>query len=253
MKNEEIIEIYGAAEIADDVQKRIKTTGIRGLDFEKAKELGVFNRIGNLLCVMHSTVMAAYRAYGGIDYIIDQMFARRNEISREMNIFEKAFDRFTRFWTNYYTSTYSYRDTAFEIDRLYYQIMRWMQIPDAWQLGDPQHTTDDTELNIKITTDDKTFTFRKAELDNEIVESEESWAVLKYDYSCNKQKSVYMDMDKASAIMIAKRLSDEDKENVYTAAIIREVVEKRTEVTPFKAFKNNETIGKVTKTFAHAQ
>jgi hypothetical protein len=54
-------------------------------------------------------------------------------------------------------------------------------------------------------------------------------------------------MDKASALMVAKRLSDENKDNIYSASIIRDLVEKRTEVMPFKAFKANETVGKITQ------
>ena len=53
-------------------------------------------------------------------------------------------------------------------------------------------------------------------------------------------------MDKASAMMVAKRLSEENPENIYSTAIIRDVVEKKTEVIPFKAFRNNQTVGKLT-------
>ena len=54
-------------------------------------------------------------------------------------------------------------------------------------------------------------------------------------------------MDKASALIVAKRLSDENPDNIYSASIIRDLVEKRTEVMPFKAFKGNETVGKITQ------
>ena len=98
----ENVEIVGSVDIADDIKRKVQTTGVRGLDFEKAQELGVFQRIANLLCVTHASIMAAYRIYGGVDYLIDQLNARKNEIAREMNMFDKAFDRFVKFWTGYY-------------------------------------------------------------------------------------------------------------------------------------------------------
>ena len=49
--------------------------------------------------------------------------------------------------------------------------------------------------------------------------------------------------------MSEKRLSDNDKENYYTVAMVQDVVEKRTDITPFKVFKDNETVGKIIKNF----
>jgi hypothetical protein len=72
------------------------------LDFEKAKKLGFFTRISNLLCAAHASIMAAYRIYGGVDYLLSEFGGRKNEIAREMNVFEKAFTRFINFWTGYY-------------------------------------------------------------------------------------------------------------------------------------------------------
>ena len=37
-----------------------------------------------------------------MDYLVDELRARKNEIAKEMNSFDKAFDRFVRFWTSYY-------------------------------------------------------------------------------------------------------------------------------------------------------
>ena len=86
MKHENKIDIIGGVEVADDIKHRVQTTGVRGLNFEKATELGVFQRIANLLCVTYTSVIAAYRIYGGVDYLIDQLNARKNEIAREMNM-----------------------------------------------------------------------------------------------------------------------------------------------------------------------
>ena len=54
-------------------------------------------------------------------------------------------------------------------------------------------------------------------------------------------------MDKASALMVAKRMSVDDPYNIYTASMVREQMVRSTVVTPFKAFKANETIGRITK------
>lgn len=246
---EENLEIVGGVEIAADIQHRIKTTGVRGLSLEKAQELGVFQRIANLLSVTHTSIMAAYRVYGGVDYLIDQLNARNREIAREMNIFDKAFDRFIRFWTDYYAYGKSGKEVSYEIENLYHRIMERMQMPETWQLGEPQRTEREKDLAIKIDMpDERVFTFYKAELNHETVDSKETWGVLCYDPKTNKQTSVNTNMDKASAMMVAKRLSAENPDYIYSASIIRDVVEKRTEVVPYKAFRNNETVGKITST-----
>jgi len=243
----ENLEIVGGVEIASDIQHRIKTTGVRGLSLEKAQELGVFQRIANLLCVTHASIMAAYRVYYEVYYLIGQLNANKNEIVREMNLFEKAFKRFCNFWTGYYANGKSEKEVKYETENLYHRIMEWMQMPETWQLGEPQRTECDKDLAIKIDMpNDRIFTFYKAELNHETVDSKETWGVFCYNPKTDNQTSVNTNMDKASAMMVAKRLSAENPDCVYSASIIRDVVEKRTEVLPFKAFRNNETVGKIT-------
>ena len=239
--------VVGGVEIANDIQKKIQTTGVRGLDFEKAKELGVFQRMGHLLSICHSSVLAAYRIYGEMDYLVDELRARKNEIAKEMNLFDKAFARFVRFWTTYYEYGVSNSEVVDATESLYHNIMKWAQLPETWQLGGEQRIDDETDVAIHINTKDKTLAFRKASLDVETEIGNESWCVLKYNSKTNKQECVESDMDKASAIMSAKRLSDNDKESFYTAAIVQDVTEKRTDITPFKVFKDKETVGKVVK------
>ena len=244
----ENIEIVGGVEIADDIQHRIKTTGVRGLDYEKAQELGVFQRIANLLCVTHASIMAAYRVYGGVDYLIDQLNARKNEIAREMNLFDKAFDRFVKFWTGYYAHGKSGREVNFEMENLYHKIMEWMQMPENWQFGEPQRTEPKEDACIRVDLpNERVFTFHKTSLNEETLESKETWGVFCYDPKTNKQTSINVNMDKASAMMVAKRLSSENPDCIYSASIIRDVVEKRIEVVPFKAYMANKTVGKLTQ------
>ena len=246
-----VIELNGSSVVEDDVEKKIRTTGVRGLDFEKAKELGFFTRISNLLCAAHASIMAAYRIYGGVDYLLSEFGGRKNEIAREMNVFEKAFTRFVNFWTDYYAHGDAVREVNEETETLFRRIMEWAQLPMAWNLGDPQRVEDNgLDVAIRIDTDDKQYTFRKTVLDGDIVgESEESWCVTKYDTKEHIQTSIEEGMDKASAMMVAKRLSQEDEDNIYTASVVRTYMERKTEVTPFKAYKANETVGRLMKQF----
>ena len=249
MDEKGVIQLSESSVVADDIQKKIRTAGVRGLDFEKAKELGFFQRISNLLCATHASVMAAYRIYGGVDYLLSEFGGRKNEIAREMNIFERAVDRFIKFWTTYYAHGEAGKEVNEEVEVLYRHIMEWAQLPFQWNLGDKQRTDDNgADVALRINVDDKEYTFRVTPLKEEIIgEGDESWCVTKYDRKEHKQTTVENDMDKASALMVAKRMSVDDPDNIYTASMVREQTVRSTIVTPFKAFKANETIGRITK------
>lgn len=243
-----LIDLKESSVVAEDVEKRIKTVGIRGLDIEKARELGLFTRISNLLCAVHASVMAAYRIYGGVDYLLSEFGGRKNEINREMNIFEKWFTRFINFWTGYYAHGEAGKEVNEETEVLYRHIMEWAQLPFEWNLGDNQHTEDETANSLSINVDGKEYTFKETILDGDVLSDvKESWCVTKYDVREHKQTTVEENMDKASAIMVAKRLSMEDSSNIYTASIVREYTQRLIDVTPYRAYKENETIGKITK------
>jgi len=242
---EERIELVGSTEIAEDIQKTVKTVGVRGLDTERAKELGVWKRISLLLCTMHSSIMAAYRVYGNVDYMFGELRARKNEIAKEMNIFEKAYDRFIKFWTDYYSHGDAGKEMNDETESLYHRIMKWAEVPEQWQLGEELRTNEDHDTAIKIEgNNDKALYFHRCVVEEEIIgEPIESWCVTKYNPKDRKQTTVNTNLDKGTALMIAKRLSDNDEICIYTASIVAEITEKRTEVIPFKAFKENNTIG----------
>lgn len=247
----EKIELVGSVEVAKDIEKRVETVGVRGLDFDKARELGVFQRIGNLLTLVHATILASYSIYGHVDYLMDELHGRRNEISREMNLFEKSFERFIKFWTSYYKQGCDDKEVMHEMENLYHRIMEWAELPEEWQLGEEQRTpieVGENAIRIKSDKDSNICVLRQASLNPETISSEESWGVLCYEPIKEKQHSIHTDMDKASALMAAKRLSAEDTENIYTAAIIRDITERRTDVIPFKSFRNNETVGKLIRT-----
>ena len=244
-----MLELDGSSVVADDVEKKIRTTGVKGLDFEKAKELGLFNRISNLLCATHASIMAAYRIYGGVDYLLSEFGGRKNEIAREMGVFEKSFTRFINFWTDYYAHGGAAREVNEETEVLFRRIMAWAQLPMTWELGGEQRTDDDNlDVAIRINTDEKQYTFRNNTVNTELVgEAEESWCVTKYDVREHKQTTIEENMDKASAMMVAKRLSAEDADNIYTASVVRDYMERKTDITPYKAYKANETVGRLTK------
>lgn len=251
MKELGVIELKESSVVEDDVYKRIHTTGVKGLSYENAKELGFFTRISNLLCASHASIMAAYRIYGGVDYLLSEYGGRKNEISREMNIFEKAFSRFVSFWTDYYAHGGAGREVNDETEMLFRRIMEWAQLPMEWNLGDPQRVEDnDLSVALRINSEDKQYTFHQTCFGEETIgDAKESWCVTRYDTKEHRQTTVDENMDKASAMMVAKRLSSEDSENIYTASVVREYVERKTDITPYRAYKANETVGNLTKQF----
>lgn len=244
---EEKIELTDAAHIEEDVYKKVNNVGVRGLDINKVKELGLFDRISYSLCAMHASVVAAYRIYGDVDYLLSMIGAKKNFIAHACYDFEKSFDKFTRFWTEYYRSTP--KEVSEETESLYHNIMRWAQLPEGWELGDDQRLEDDEDIVIKIERDGgRILNFHRCSVNvQQVEEPKESWCVLMYDDNKKKQTTIHTDMDKASALMVAKKLSNENKEYIYTAACVYDIVEKRTEVTPYKSFVNNNTIGTIKK------
>ena len=247
---EEVIELEGVADVAKDITHRMKNTGIRGINVDVATELGVFERIANLLSATHSTILAAYIIYGWVDYIFSDLGARKNEIAQEMNNFEKAVKKHLGFWSSFYNNKHKdTNDVGFQAERLATMIMRWMELPETWEVGGEQRTHPDISTAIRIHLQDDVYTVHRSSTDKSVEITEETWAVLKFDPATNKQNSIHTNMDKASAMMVAKRLSAEDTESIYTVGLVQGIVEKRLDVTPVKAFKNNETIGKITKQF----
>ena len=92
--------------------------------------------------------------------------------------------------------------------------------------------------------------FHRSVVESKIVSDvKESWMVTRFNRKTHNQVSVEENMDKASAQMVAKRMSEEDPENIYTASCVREYTQKVTEVLPSKAFKANKTVGTIRKVF----
>lgn len=245
-KVKEKIELVGSVCVEKDVKKKIQQVGVRGMDIEKAKEFGFFNRISNLLCVTHSAICAAYKVYGIADAMLSEFGARRNDIAKTMNDYDKAVEKMLNFWTSYYSKGSAGEEVNEESENLFHHIMEWSQLPEEWHLGDEQRVKTKNDVAIKVNIDNKTLYFHKTTIKTEMVVKEtESWCVTRFDTKEHRQVSVEENMDKASAMMVAKRLSSEDTENIYTASVVQDVAERSTVVIPFKAYKDNNTIGSI--------
>lgn len=248
MKNEEVIEIPNGLE--EQVTRIIKTAGIQGLNIEKAVELGAIDRISNMLCLMHSCICVAYRVYGNVDYMLETLHGKKHDINRACKQFEKDYERFMNFWRRTYQTTEGAIEMNHETEKLYHQVMRWAQFPEDWQLGDNQYTEDNTDVMVYVPLHDVDLRLHRTTVESEpLSEPIEKWCVTKLEVATHKQTTVYTDIDKASAMMSAKRLSAEDTENIYTATILHTINERRTDALPMKAYMGGECVGKVGKEF----
>ena len=245
---DEVIEIPNG--LSEQVRGILRRTGIKGLNLDNAEELGAIDRISYMLCLMHACISAGYRVYGQVDYMLETLHGKRHEISRACNQFEKDYKRFMDFWRQNYQTADVIQDMNRETEDLYHQVMRWALLPEKWELGEPIHTTDDTDVIIKVETDDSELKFKRSMVESEVIgEPEESWCVTRLTMATKDQKTVYEDMDKSSAQMSAKRLSADDPENIYTATILQTFTEKRTDALPMKAYQAGEVVGNIGKEF----
>ena len=252
MKEEQVIELKVSEESRKQVMNRIEHAHIRGLDIEKAKELGVFKRISLLLCGMHSLNVVSNRIWGSVNLLLEMLHAdKKHDIRVAYNRFQQAFDDYLSFWSKYYSSKgNAVKEMNNETEELYHQFMKWAQLPETWGLGDDQTLHSETYSMLQIASDngDDVIHFHRSMIDSEVVgEPDESWVVTRYDMGKRQQIIVGEDMDKASAQMVAKRLSADDKENVYIASRILQYTQKVKEVLPEKAYRCNEVIGNTRK------
>jgi hypothetical protein len=248
MKKYETIELVCKAETEESVRKRIATTGVRGLSLEIAQEKGLFKRISLMLSAMELTFAAGKKIFKNVDEMLDEMGIRKKDMAKACNEYEKAARKFFGFWKEFSANNYSEIDKQDDEYELYKNIMRWAMLPVDWNLGEEQFVREsDVESSIVIDDkeDESILRLSKSIASEEVISCEESWCVTRYDVETKKQECVYSDMDKASALMTAKRLSDDDKESIYAASQVLDVKKRETIVTPAKAFKANETIGKV--------
>jgi hypothetical protein len=200
---------------------------------------------------MHACICAAYRIYGGVDYLLTEIGAKRHEIKLVCNQFEKDFDRFLVFWAREgYQTSDGRLDMNKETEALYLNVMRWAQLPLSWSLGDPQHVEDAVDVVIKIEIGDRVLKFhRTVEKSEMLSDVEESWCVSRVDTQTLQQVVVEDGLDRGLAQMIAKRMSAEDADRVYTATKIETITERRIEACPIKAYIGGQTVGDVRKVF----
>lgn len=254
MEDEQVIEMKVSERAESQIMHRITRAHIKGLDYEKASELGIFRRMSLLLCGMHSLSVTAYKLFGGVNYLLEILGAdKKHDIRVACNRYQNAFDDYMNFWTSYYSNNCNAaKEMNDETEELYHQFMKWAQLPESWALGEPQNTPDDTDAMLQVVEDssDRVLRFHRSVLESEVVSDvKESWMVTRFSRKTHSQVSVEENLDKASAQMIAKRMSAEDTENIYTASCVREYTQKVTEVLPSKAFKANKTVGTIRKVF----
>ena len=251
MKDEEMIALRVTEDFRRKVMNRITMAHVRGLDVAKASELGVFDRMSLLLCGMNTLECVAYRLFGGVEQMLLLLGAdRKHDILVACNRYQTAFEDFMKFWRGYYTSKGAPREMNDETESLYHQFMRWAGLPESWALGEPLHEERPTDEVIAYDDEeqDRVIKFYRSTVSSEVVdEPTDTYLVTRYDRSKKTQESVETGMDKASAMMVAKRLSAEDPENIYTASLLREYTEHRTEAIPLKLYRGNETVGSIRK------
>lgn len=252
MKDEEVIEIRVNEQLKRQVMNRIVRAHVAGLDIDKAQELGLYDRISILLTGMFTLQSVAYRLYGGVEYLLGVCGAsEKHEIRVACHLYQQAFDNFLRFWSNLYMSKDGLtKEMNEETEALFHQFMRWAQLPESWSLGEPQRTDSDTETLMELDEGDGNMLlkFYRSVIESKIVdEGKESWMVSRYDRKTKRQFEVESGLGKADAQMIAKRLSDNDREQIYIVSLVREFTEKKAEASPVKAYKANRLISDVRK------
>ncbi len=251
MKNELHIPIHRAID-KEAIRKRIQHVGVKGLDIDKAEELGLVSRISNLLCAMHCLTMASNNIYGEVNYLFDLARIKKHEIKRACQEFQQAYDRWYMFWREYQTVD-GMQEMNREAEDLVEQYMRWAGLPVRWELGDPQDAPRDTEPLIEIDRDedDRIWRLYRDVAESEPIEDDETerdeWAVFSSDLhdGVNTMTCVERGIGKADVQMVAKRMSAADPDRLYTANRLQVVKERRLEVIPVKAFLGGQVIGSV--------
>lgn len=250
MEREEVIELKPTEQEQARAKELVQKNHKKGLDIEKAQELGLFSRISFLTCAVTTLYTTAAKITGEIDNLFQIAGSDRHEIKMELEAVHKAYERFARFFRNYQTMD-GVNEMNEETEQFYHQYMRWCNLPENWSLGKKQLTDPETDPLILIEKPDKDLRFYRSILESEdLTEEEVEYCVTKYDPKVSKQETVEDGgLDKSSAQMVAKRNSANDPTCIYTASKLITKEQKITEILPLKAYENGKLVGSYRKVF----
>lgn len=251
MNEEYVMELSSVEKLAKNASGIFRVKGVNNLNVESATKLGFYDRFGNLIALMATAAAVADMVYDNISAMLNDFGVKQHEIKKMCTDYEKAFDKFYSFWLREkYLDKKQIPEIEKDCEELYHMVMRWGRLPENWQLGDKQRIDIDADVLIKVDAGDRFINFKHSVDSREDVEEpNERWCVTRVDRENETQFVVYDDMQKADASMVAKRLSDEDPDNYYTASVIKTSVQKITETTPMKIFRNNENVGDIKQFF----
>jgi len=246
MKNEIVVPIHRAID-KEAVLGRLKGLGVKGLSYDDAEKQGVITRVSNLLCAMHALTTVSQLVYEQAAVLFDACGMNKHELKRACAEYQKACDRWFKFWESYQTA-----DGAREMDNesadLYEQFFRWAQLPIRWSLGDRQEAPRDTEPLIEIDREDRIWrVYRDVAECDVVLDDREEWAVMRSDQpdGSSTMTCVERGLDRGLAFMSAKRMSANDPGRLYTASKLESLTEKRMEVVPYKAYYGGEIVGDI--------
>ena len=133
MNEEQVIEMKVSDRAKSQIMNRVTQAHVRGMDFKKAEELGIFTRMSLLLCGMHSLSVTAYKLYGGVNYLLEILGAdNKHDIRVACTRFQNAVDDYMGFWTRYYShNCNAVKEMNENVEELYHQFMRWAQLPES--------------------------------------------------------------------------------------------------------------------------
>ncbi len=250
MKDEQVIDIHPTEQDKSHIYGIVERHHAKLYDPQKVKELGVIDRVSNLVCAIHCLDSVAYRMLGEVEELFEAAGSKNHIVKKHLADMHKAYEKFQSFFRGY-QSPEAQKEMAREIDNLFHQMFRWCELPENWQYGDKQKTERPTQPMIIIDEGDREIRLSTEILKSQILEGPtEDYCVVRYETKTKDREAVGYGLSKADAQVIAKRASANEEGDAYhILAIVREQTEKRIEYIPVKAYRKGDTVGSYRKVF----